>query len=422
MNNKLISIEEINNAAIQLVNNISIDSIHSLFPRTRDCIEELIEKESQWEDNDNQIDFLPLNRLNSKQEKTKGLQIVQEIIESGQFTSGKYVREIEEMLGYIYDAYCVGTSSGTDALIISLLSLGIGKDDEVIIPLNSFAATENAIFAVGAKPIYVNIDLSYNMQYTDIEMMISEKTKAVIPVCLYGSTMNIKEVYEVTKKFDLHLIIDAAQCFGITQIINYADILVLSFNPFKNIGTFGKSGALLTRSKDVQKLTRMYSYHGFEYNKKNIKLLNWGYNCKIDNIQAAILKEKLLFFEINTLKRCYLAHRYISKLKLLEERKKISLPIETLHNTWHLFPLYIINNKGSDLISYAKINGFEFEIYYPVLSNQYNTDYVAKYCKDIDFSKSENIHMHTIHIPLHNHMSIREQDKIIKLLYDFFDK
>lgn len=422
MNNKLISIEKINNAAIQLVNSMSIDFIHPLFPRTKDCIEELIEKESQWEDSDNQIPFLPLNRLNSEQEKAKGLQILQEIIESGQFTSGKYVKEIEEILGGVYDAYCVGSSSGTDALIISLLSLGVGKDDEVIIPLNSFAATENAIFAVGAKPIYVNIDMSYNMQYADIETMISEKTKVIMPVCLYGSIMNIKEVYDIAKKYDLHLIIDAAQCFGIPQIINYADILVLSFNPFKNIGTFGKSGALLTRSEDVQKLARMYSYHGFEYNKKNIKLLNWGYNCRIDNIQAAILKEKLTFFELNALKRCYLAHRYISKLHQLEVKKKISLPIERLNNTWHLFPLYLIENTGRDLISYAKAKGFEFEIYYPVLSNQYNTDYVAKYCKDLDFSKSENIHMHTVHIPLHNHMSIKEQDKILKLLYDYFDK
>lgn len=422
MNNKLISIEKINNAAIQLVNNISIGSIHPLFPCTKDCLEKLIEKESQWEDSDDQVPFLPLNRLNSKQEKIKGLQIVQEIIESGQFTSGKYVKEIEDILGGIYDAYCVGTSSGTDALIISLLSLGIGKDDEVIIPLNSFAATENAIFAVGAKPVYVNMDMSYNMQYTDIEMVISEKTKAVMPVCLYGSTMNIKQVYDIANKFNLRIIIDAAQCFGIPQIVNYADILVLSFNPFKNIGAFGKSGAVITRSKNVQKLSRMYSYHGFEYNKKNIKLLNWGYNCKIDNIQAAILKEKLAFFELNSLKRCYFAHRYISKLKPLEIKKKISLPIERLHNTWHLFPLYIIKNTGSDLISYAKMNGFEFEIYYPVLSNQYNTDYVAKYCKKLDLSKSKNIHMHTIHIPLHNHMSIKEQDKIIKLLYEYLDK
>lgn len=414
-----MNIEKINKAAIHLVNDEKV-TLSTGLPNSQKELENIIRLQSEWDSNSESISFLPLNRLNSKEEREKGNAIIQQVIQTGQFTSGPYVDDIEQSLGQFYDGYCIATSSGTDALKIALKALNIGHGDEVIVPLNSFAATENAIFSVGAVPVFINIDDSHNINYSEIQQLITDKTKAVIAVCLYGSTKNIKESYDIAKENNLKMIIDAAQCFGIKEILNYADVLALSFNPFKNIGSFGKSGALITRSEKIENIARMYSYHGFINKKKNVKGITWGYNSRMDNMQAAILKEKLNHFSLNALKRCYLAQRYIQKLQKLEIENHIILPIEKTNNTWHLFPLVLTDKRRDDLISFAKCKNIEFDVYYPILGHKYSTEYTRSYNSSISFHFSENLHDRTLHIPLHNHMSLDEQNKIIELLYEYF--
>lgn len=414
-----MDIKDLNKLAKLLVKEKKV-TLQTQLPTTKREVEEIITQQSEWSHDNDFIPFLPLDRLNSQSERERSNTIIQHVIETGQFTSGSYVDEVEKLVGNMYNGFCIATSSGTDALKIALKALNIGYGDEVIVPLNSFAATENAVFAVGASPVFINIDESHNLKYQDIQRSITNKTKAIIAVCLYGSARNIKETYDVAKENGLKLIVDAAQCFGLKEIINYADVITLSFNPFKNIGSFGKSGALVTRSEELEKYARMYSYHGFLYKKKNIKGIDWGYNSRMDNMQAAILKEKLSYFEINALKRCYLAHRYMLKLKRLEEENKLELPLEQERNTWHLFPIVLKDANREHLLDYAQKCRIEFDVYYPILAHQYNTEYTKQYSSCNLLQQSEELHNRTLHIPLHNHMSLEEQNRIIELLYEYF--
>lgn len=387
-------------------------------PYSHDKIINLINNESQY--NHDSIKFLPLDRLNPIDEKELCLKVINNVVDSGNFTSGPYIQLVENIIKEYYTAkYCIATSSGTDAIKIGLIAAGIKAGDEVIVPLNSFAATENAIFSIGASPVYANIDESFNIIPSEIERLITKRTKAVLPVCLYGSTKNIRDVFALAKKYNIKTLIDAAQCFGVTDIIKHCDFLFLSFNPFKNIGSFGKSGAILTNSDEGYSRSRQISYHGFFEGKKNIKSINWGYNCRMDNLQAATLHSKINYFEHNAIKRTYLAHRYLKELKKLNENK-FKLPIETIENTWHLFPLIVDENKRDQLVEFAKKRNIEFDVYYPVLSHKHETDYAKNYLEPIQFEKSEQLHSSLVHIPLHNHMSIYEQDKIIEVIHDFF--
>ncbi|EAA6041677.1 DegT/DnrJ/EryC1/StrS family aminotransferase [Salmonella enterica subsp. diarizonae] len=377
-----------------------------------------INNESEYDDSGS-VSFLPLSRLNSRSERAEAKDIISVVIESGCFTSGPYIGEVEETLRIFYGAHtCIATSSGTDALKIALKSVGVGPGDEVIVPLNSFAATENAVMAVGAVPVFANIDSSFNMLPDEVERLRTTRTKAVLPVCLYGSCMYIDAIHRIARKADIPVIVDAAQCFGIRSLIGHCDLLALSFNPFKNIGSFGKSGAVLTRSPELALLARQYSYHGFAEGKKNIKAQDWGLNSRMDNLQAATLSVKLRHFENNARKRCLLAARY--HLLLADLSHKMILPSDILQNTWHLFPVLLCQGERDSLFAFARERGVELDIYYPVLSHCGEHPLATGYSRREQFSASERIHSALFHLPLHNHMSFQEQNIITGVLHDYF--
>lgn len=395
----------------------SVSTENELQERFKD-IYRSINNESEYDDSGS-VSFLPLSRLNSRSERAEAKDIISVVIESGSFTSGPYIGEIEETLRKFYSAHtCIATSSGTDALKIALLSVGVEPGDEVIVPLNSFAATENAVMAVGAVPVFANIDSSFNMLPDEVVRLRTPKTKAVLPVCLYGSCRYIDVIHRIAHEADIPVIVDAAQCFGIRSLISHCDLLALSFNPFKNIGSFGKSGAVLTRSPELARLARQYSYHGFAEGKKNIKAQDWGLNSRMDNLQAATLSVKLRHFENNAKKRCLLAARY--HLLLADLSNKITLPSDTHQNTWHLFPVLLCEDERDSLITFARERGVELDIYYPVLSHCGEHPLATGYSRREQFSASERIHSALFHLPLHNHMSFREQNIITGVLHDYF--
>lgn len=379
----------------------------------------LIHSESEY-DGSGSVSFLPLNRLNSQKERRACLDVIEPVVALGNFTSGPFVSRIETLLRDFYGANtAVATSSATDALQIALKSVGVGHGDEVIVPLNSFAATENAVFAVGARPVFANIDTSYNMTADEIWQLRTSRTRAVLPVCLYGSTQNMRDIYRVAKENDLSVIVDAAQCFGIGGLIHNSDLLVLSFNPFKNIGSFGKSGAVLTRDPELAKAARQFSYHGFKEGAKNFKVQDWGYNSRMDNLQAATLLVKMNYFESNAIKRSFLARRYLENLSHLDNNDLL-LPVQRKDNTWHLFPVLLKNGNRDDLIAFAQKHRVEFDVYYPVLSHQGTNPYATSYPDKEQFRDSNAIHASLVHLPLHNHMSLEEQDRVTEVLNAYF--
>lgn len=395
----------------------SLDSARALETEFPDIVS-AIGKESEY-DHSGHVSFLPLNRLNTFAEREECLKIISQVVQTGNFTSGPFIPKVEQLLSEFYVAdTTIATSSGTDALKIALKAVDVGMGDEVIVPLNSFAATENAVMAVGATPVFANIDASFNMVPEEVDRLKTSKTKAVLPVCLYGSTRNIAEIHQRAREHSLSVVLDAAQCFGIQSVFSHCDLMALSFNPFKNIGSFGKSGAVLTRSPKLARLSRQYSYHGFAEGKKNIKVQDWGLNSRMDNMQAATLITKLAHFDKNAAKRSFLAARYIFSLEHLGDA--ISLPLEVYENTWHLFPLGVRKGSRDDLMQYAREHHVELDIYYPVLSHCSESSLARHYPDRKQFRPSECIHAGLLHLPLHNHMSLQEQDSVIEVLNGFF--
>jgi len=383
-------------------------------------LEEIVSRDSEYVTNKT-VEFLPLNRLNSQNEKKEISKAIENVIESGQYTSGPNTLILEDTISSIYgkNYSCVGVASGTAALEISLRAMNIENGDEVILPVNSFAATENAVMSVGAIPVFANIDESFNISPNEIQKLRTKKTKAVIPVCLYGSITNLAEVYLASKKFDLKVVVDAAQCFGIKEITSFADIIALSFNPFKNLGASGKAGAIVFgKDKLLKRKLREISYHGFDPEIKNMKSRDWGYNLKIDNIQSSVVVAKMPFFRINAIKRAYFAQKYIHFLSEIDS-DIFDMPLFSNQHTWHLFPLLVKKGLRDKFIDFMKNNGIGTDIFYPILSCNYNTQLADRASKHNNFKKSVELHDLLVNLPIYNHFSLEEQSKVFSAMSDF---
>ncbi|PEL59906.1 DegT/DnrJ/EryC1/StrS aminotransferase family protein [Bacillus wiedmannii] len=367
------------------------------------------------------IEFMPVNRLISQDEVEKIIGVLKDILPTGQFTSGPFSKKLEEVIGsYLNKKFVIATSSGTDALMVSLLSIGIQPGDEVIMPANSFAATENAVLAVGAKPIFVDIgQQSYCIDPSKIEEAITKKTKCILPVHLYGKQCEMKKIREIADLYQLTVIEDACQAIGSSNLGEYGDIIVLSFNPYKNFGVCGKAGAIVTNNETLAIRCNQYSYHGFEIDKKNKKVLDFGFNSKIDNLQAAIGLERIKYLSYNNLKRAYLAQRYIRDLKELEDRELIKLPMMTEDNVWHLFPIRVENGRRDELKNklYQMYN-IETDIYYPVLSHKQNTKWIKENDLQNNILNTEQVHKGILHLPLHPNMMLEEQNFVLEGLFN----
>nr|WP_269808289.1 DegT/DnrJ/EryC1/StrS family aminotransferase [Bacillus pretiosus] len=364
---------------------------------------------------------MPVNRLISQDEVEKIIGVLKDVLPTGQFTSGPFSKKLEEVIGnYLNKKFVIATSSGTDALMVSLLSIGIQPGDEVIMPANSFAATENAVLAVGAKPIFVDIDQqSYCIDPSKIEEAITKKTKCILPVHLYGKQCEMKKIREIADLYQLTVIEDACQAIGSSNLGEYGDIIVLSFNPYKNFGVCGKAGAIVTNNETLAIRCNQYSYHGFEIDKKNKKVLDFGFNSKIDNLQAAIGLERIKYLSYNNLKRAYLAQRYIRDLKELEDRELIKLPMMTEDNVWHLFPIRVENGRRDELKNklYQMYN-IETDIYYPVLSHKQNTKWVKENDLQNNILNTEQVHKEILHLPLYPNMMLEEQNFVLEGLFN----
>jgi len=371
-----------------------------------------------------QVDFMPVNRLISKEEIDGILEVLKEVLPTGQFTSGPYAKKLEEVIGeYLNKKFVTATSSGTDALMVALLSIGIQSGDEVIMPANSFAATENAVLAVGGKPVFVDIELeNYCIDPDKIEEAITLKTRCIMPVHLYGKQCDMKRLREIANAHQLKIVEDACQAIGSSELGKYGDLVVLSFNPFKNVGFCGKAGAILTDDEALATRCQQYSYHGFEVDKKNVKVLDFGFNAKIDNVQAAIGLERMKFLSYNNFKRAFLAKRYILNLKGLVDRELIHTPNFTEDNVWHLFPIRVKNGQRDDLREKLKrVFNVETDIYYPVLSHKQDNHLVKLHYAGIHLSNTELAHKEILHLPLYPNLTLEEQDRVLEGIHHAFN-
>lgn len=340
-------------------------------------------------------------------------------LESGHFILGPQVTKFEESIaGYLGVNHAVGLASGTDALVIALRALNIGAGDEVIIPAYTFFATAGTVMSVGAKPVFVDIDpRSYQIDVSRIESAITEKTRAIIPVHLYGHPSEMNPILEIARKHNLKVIEDNAQGFGAEYLGKktgaLADIGCLSFFPTKNLGAFGDAGMVLTNDSAFAERMRMLRVHGW---KKKYYSEEVGYNSRLDALQAAILQAKFPYIDSWNDKRRELAHRYTEHFAPLN----IVTPVEL---DWgkHVYHLYIIRSaKRDELQAFLKQKGIASEVYYPLPPHLSIPCQKFGY-KEGDFPYAELAARETLALPLYPELSQSQQDEVIAAVRVFIN-
>lgn len=366
------------------------------------------------------VPFLPVDRLITNDEVDDILNTLTEVLPTGKFTSGSYLEQFENVLStYLHKRYVIATSSGTDAIMIGLLALGLNRGDEVIMPANSFSATENAVLALGGVPIYVDINpQTFCIDPDKIEEAITPDTKFILPVHLYGKHSDMQHIRQIANHYKLKVIEDACQGIGLTDLGKYADITTLSFNPYKNFGVCGKAGAIATDNEELAKKCIQFSYHGFEVNVKNKKVINFGFNSKMDNLQAAIGLERMKYLSLNNFKRLFLADRYITQLAELQNKGFIELPELSEDHVWHLFPIKVRTEDRADIMT--KLNedfGVQTDVYYPILSHMQKTPLVQDKYAGLQLVHTEKAHSQVLHLPLYPSFTLEEQDRVMEGLF-----
>lgn len=287
------------------------------------------------------------------------------VLNSGWYILGNEVENFEkELAKYLKVRYCVGVGNGLEALQIALMTLGIGRGDQVITTPVSALATTLSIMAVGAEPVFVDINENGQIDSTKIEKAITKKTRAIIPVDLYGQPADLVEIRKICKKYKLFLIEDAAQAHGATlkgkKLGSYGDIGCFSFYPTKNLGAFGDGGALVTNNKKYAEMFKILRDYG-----QSSKYLHthYGLNSRLDELHAAILRTKLKHLESDNKVRRRIAKRYIGNLKNVTGLE-IVLPPRIEDSNFHLFVVKTYKRDG--LKKYLADRGVPSSIHYPI--------------------------------------------------------
>lgn len=313
------------------------------------------------------IELVDLRRQyhNYKKEINKAMQLV---LDSGNFILGKEVEALEQEFAKFCEAkYCIGVASGTDALFLSLKALGIGAGDEVITVPNSFIATALCISMTGAKPVFVDIDPNtYNIDVKKIEEKIDSKTKAIIPVHLYGQPVDMEPIKNIARRHNLKILEDACQAHGArykgTRVGNLGDMAAFSFVAPKNFGCFGDGGAVVTNNLSLAKKVRMLHVYGTKDEKSQYHHIIQGYNSRLDALQAAILRVKLKYLEEWNKQRAKNAALYNGLLAGLP----VFMPYVA---EWadSVFHLYVIRAERRDeLQKFLAAKGIATGLHYPI--------------------------------------------------------
>ena len=299
-----------------------------------------------------------------QKEKKALIKEIERVLSSGKYILSEEVEKFEKgVCDYLKVKYCVGVNSGTDALILSLLSLNIGFGDEVITQANSYIATGAAISAVGAKPVFVDVLNDQTMDSSQIKSVVNKRTKAIIPVHLTGRMCEMDKISKIATKYNLKIIEDSAQSFGSTFNNKfsgcYGDCSAFSAHPLKNLNALGDAGFITTNNKQIFNFLKLKRNHG-HINRDNIKF--WGTVSRLDAIQATILNFRLKKIESIILQRIRNANLYLDNLN----KKNFYYPQirKESRDTHHLFVIQV--KKRDELKKFLLENNIESNIHYPI--------------------------------------------------------
>ena len=350
---------------------------------------------------------------------------IKEVVESQYFILGPKVEELEEKIAeYSKCKFAIGVSSGTDALLLSLMALDIGTGDEVITTPYSFFATAGVVARLGAKPVFVDIQAdTYNMDPNKIEKAITAKTKVILPVHLYGQVADMKKIMQIARSKNLVVIEDAAQALG-AEYINgqragsIGNIGCFSFFPSKNLGAFGDAGMVVTNDGALAEKLRILRVHGSKPKYYHEMI---GGNFRIDALQAAILSVKLEYLDSWIQKRQQNAQFYNKLFSEYKLDQTIHLPV-IREGYRHIFNQYVIQVPQRDqLKNFLKANNIGCEIYYPVTFNNQKCFSYLNYKKG-DFPVSEKAADETIALPVYPELSEQQQKYVVDKIAKFYNK
>lgn len=349
---------------------------------------------------------------------------VQHVLDSTAFIQGSPVFDFEQQLAqYTGSKYVVSCGNGTDALLVALMALGIGKGDEVVVPAFTFIAAVEVVALLGATPVLVDVcDDSFNMDVHALEKAITPKTKALIPVHLYGQCADMEPILDIAKKHNIKVVEDACQAVGATytfsdgtmkQAGTMGDVGCLSFFPSKNLGCYGDGGAMMTQDEDLSERLRAICKHGSK-EKYHHQLV--GFNSRLDSLQAAILQVKLRHLDEFIANRKAAAHSYFNAI---EDLDLIELPVikENTTHTFHQFTLKVKEGRRDALKQYLAEKGIPSMIYYPVPAHLQPAYQYLDY-KEGDFPVAEKLCREVLSLPMHTELSENQLQYICKTIVD----
>jgi len=354
-----------------------------------------------------------------------------EVFQNQQFIMGPKVQVLEKaMAQYCQTRYAVGVASGSDALLLSLMALGIGTGDEVLLPPFTFFATAGSVSRLGATPVFVDIDReTYNIDPSKIEEKMTARTKAIIPVHLFGQCADMDPLLKIAKEKKLYIIEDAAQALGAEykpkagsegrRAGQIGDLGCFSFYPTKNLGAFGDAGMVVTDNPGLAEKVRLLRVHGSQpkYFHKSI-----GVNSRLDTIQAAILLVKFKYLEKWTAERQKKAERYQGLFQdLLSSVKGLKLPTVQYQNR-HIFHQYVIRAPERDrLKQFLAEEGIGTDIYYPVPLHLQECYSFLKYRRG-DLPNSEEASEEVLALPIFPELTEDQQKVVVNRIKAFYNR
>ncbi len=373
----------------------------------------------------NKINSVPLLDLKAQYQSIKEEvePAVKEVMESQYFILGPNVKKFEENIAeYCQTKYAVGVSSGTDALIIALMAADIQPGDEVITTTYSFFATAGSISRLNAKPVFVDIDpATFNINPAEVEKAVTDKTKAIIPVHLYGQTADMDPILKIAKKHDLTVIEDAAQAIGSEykggkRAGSLGDMGCFSFFPSKNLGGFGDGGIVTTNDEALYEKLVYLRNHG-AHPKYYHKMI--GGNFRLDAIQAVVLDIKLKYLDDWTAGRQANAEYYRNAISARELNAYVTAPTAQ-EGYRHIYNQFILRVQNRDaLLEHLKQKNIGSEIYYPVTFNNQECFRYLGYGRG-DFPHAEKAADETIAIPIYPELTNEQKDYVMDTIRDFY--
>lgn len=355
--------------------------------------------------------------------KDELMQVISGIIDGGHFILGENVAQFEsEMARTCGVRFAVGVANCSDALYLALLACGIGPGDEVITTPFTFFATAGAIARTGARPVFCDIDpATYNIDVRSIEGLVTARTKAILPVHLYGQPADMDPIVDVAKRHNLYVIEDAAQAIGASYkgrpVGSLGDVACISFFPTKNLGAFGDAGVVVTDNADIADRVRMLRVHGSR-KKYYHELL--GCNSRLDELQAGILRLKLRYLPDWTTKRRQIAARYVELLADTPQVRSgmLRLPVE-LADTTHVYHQFTVATPDRDrLQEHLKARGIGSTVYYPLPLHLQVVFRDLGY-REGAFPEAERASREVLSLPMFPELTDEEIVRVVEAIRDF---